>query len=61
MFTQHSPNDIDIQQYYMRSTQYILPSLYKALEKGNDPERMKGALYILWNKGIGMGSSPLDL
>ncbi|KAF9474298.1 hypothetical protein BDN70DRAFT_884955 [Pholiota conissans] len=38
--------------YYVRSTRYILPALFKALKKGNDPDRMKGALYILWNKGI---------
>ncbi|CAA7258771.1 unnamed protein product [Cyclocybe aegerita] len=38
--------------YYVRSTRLILPSLFKALEKGNDPDRIKGALYILWNKGI---------
>ncbi|KAH9487094.1 Proteasome activator complex subunit 4 [Psilocybe cubensis] len=38
--------------YYVRSTRLILPTLFKALEKGNDPDRMKGSLYILWNKGI---------
>ncbi|KAF9568547.1 hypothetical protein CPC08DRAFT_654918 [Agrocybe pediades] len=38
--------------YYVRSTRYVLPSIFKALERGNDPDRMKGALYILWNKGI---------
>ena len=27
--------------------------MYDALGKGDDPDRMKGALYILWNKGIG--------
>lgn len=27
--------------------------LLKALDKGADPDRMKGALYVLWNKGIG--------
>ena len=27
--------------------------LLRALEKGTDPDRMKGALYVLWNKGIG--------
>lgn len=41
------------QQYYVRSTRLVLPKLYDALGKGNDPDRMKGALYILWNKGIG--------
>ncbi|KAF8887975.1 hypothetical protein CPB84DRAFT_1684385 [Gymnopilus junonius] len=43
----------NITGYYVRSTRYILPALFKALEKGNDPDRMKGALYILGNKGIG--------
>ncbi|KAI0067754.1 hypothetical protein BV25DRAFT_1834775 [Artomyces pyxidatus] len=38
--------------YYVRSTKLILPRLYDALTKGTDPDRMKGALYILWNKGI---------
>lgn len=42
-----------IQQYYIRSTRLVLPLLYDALGKGDDPDRMKGALYILWNKGIG--------
>ncbi|EGO02735.1 hypothetical protein SERLA73DRAFT_102663 [Serpula lacrymans var. lacrymans S7.3] len=37
--------------YYMRSTRFILPSLLQALTKGNDPDRMKGALYVLNNKG----------
>jgi hypothetical protein len=41
------------QQYYVRSTRLVLPTLYDALGKGNDPDCMKGALYILWNKGIG--------
>jgi hypothetical protein len=30
-----------------------MPTLLKALEKGTDPDRMKGALYVLWNKGTG--------
>ncbi|TFK57500.1 ARM repeat-containing protein [Heliocybe sulcata] len=38
--------------YYVRSTRFILPTLFNALGKGNDPDRMKGALYVLWNKGI---------
>ncbi|KAF8922284.1 armadillo-type protein [Mucidula mucida] len=38
--------------YYVRSTRFALPSLFDALERGSDPDRMKGALYILWNKGI---------
>jgi proteasome activator subunit 4 len=37
----------------MRSTRLILPRVFDALAKGNDPDRMKGALYVLWNKGIG--------
>ena len=40
-------------QYYVRSTKLILPSVFSALVKGSDPDRMKGALYILWSKGIG--------
>jgi hypothetical protein len=31
----------------------MLPALFNALAKGNDPDRMKGALYVLWNKGTG--------
>ncbi|KAI9462941.1 hypothetical protein F5148DRAFT_1212253 [Russula earlei] len=38
--------------YYVRSTKLILPSVFDALVKGSDPDRMKGALYILWSKGI---------
>lgn len=38
----------------------ILPHLFNALAKGNDPDRMKGALYVLGNKGIGMTSLYLD-
>jgi hypothetical protein len=41
-------------QYYLRSTRYVLPTLLGALSKGNDPDRMKGALYVLGNKGISM-------
>jgi hypothetical protein len=32
----------------------ILPSVFDALVKGSDPDRMKGALYILWSKGLGL-------
>ena len=39
-------------QCYVRSTKFALPRLLDALKKGNDPDRMKGALYMLWNKGI---------
>lgn len=53
-------------QYYLRSTRYCLPMLLRALDKGSDPDRMKGALYVLWNKGIGkrydrLHSSPVNL
>ena len=27
--------------------------MFDALSKGNDPDRMKGALYVLWNKSTG--------
>ncbi|KDQ54780.1 hypothetical protein JAAARDRAFT_134622 [Jaapia argillacea MUCL 33604] len=37
--------------YYVRSTRMTLPALFDALVKGTDPDRMKGALYLLWNKG----------
>ncbi|KAG6897909.1 hypothetical protein C0992_009061 [Termitomyces sp. T32_za158] len=37
--------------YYVRSTRFILPSIFDALGKGSDPDRIKGALYLLWNKG----------
>ncbi|KAL0578024.1 Proteasome activator BLM10 [Marasmius crinis-equi] len=37
---------------YVRSTRFALPTLLQALMKGNDPDRMKGALYVLSNKGI---------
>ncbi|EIW86450.1 hypothetical protein CONPUDRAFT_78796 [Coniophora puteana RWD-64-598 SS2] len=36
--------------YYVRATRLILPSMFKALGKGNEPDRMKGALYVLGNK-----------
>ncbi|TFK76811.1 hypothetical protein BDN72DRAFT_829977 [Pluteus cervinus] len=42
----------DVCGYYIRSTRYVLPNLFSALAKGNDPDRIKGALYVLWNKGI---------
>ncbi|TCD70651.1 hypothetical protein EIP91_002372 [Steccherinum ochraceum] len=38
--------------YYLRSTRFCLPYLLRELGKGVDPDRMKGALYVLWNKGI---------
>ncbi|KAL4243149.1 BLM10 family protein [Abortiporus biennis] len=37
--------------YFIRSTRFCLPYLFNALSKGSDPDRMKGALYLLWNKG----------
>ncbi|KAI0343973.1 ARM repeat-containing protein [Trametopsis cervina] len=37
--------------YFLRSGRYCMPTLLKALDKGADPDRMKGALYVLWNKG----------
>ncbi|KAJ7129977.1 hypothetical protein C8R43DRAFT_1025251 [Mycena crocata] len=43
---------LNVSGYYLRSTRYVLPTLLGALAKGNDPDRMKGALYILGNKGI---------
>ncbi|TDL28791.1 hypothetical protein BD410DRAFT_863415 [Rickenella mellea] len=42
----------DLCGYYTRSTRFILPKVLDALAKGSDPDRMKGALYILWNKGV---------
>jgi proteasome activator subunit 4 len=41
-------------QSYVRATRYIMPSIFNALSKGNDPDRIKGALYVLGNKGTGM-------
>lgn len=43
---------LEFGQYYLRSTRYCLPRLFQALGKGEDADRMKGALYVLWNKGI---------
>ncbi|KAH8835430.1 hypothetical protein DL96DRAFT_1675460 [Flagelloscypha sp. PMI_526] len=40
-----------VASYYIRSTRLALPILFGALAKGNEPDRMKGALYILRNKG----------
>ncbi|EJF66455.1 ARM repeat-containing protein [Dichomitus squalens LYAD-421 SS1] len=37
--------------YFVRSTRFTLPYVFRALEKNVDPDRMKGALYVLWNKG----------
>lgn len=41
-------------QYYLRAKKLILPSVYEALKKGNEPDRMKGALYILSDKTFGL-------
>ncbi|KAI0728586.1 ARM repeat-containing protein [Fomitopsis betulina] len=38
--------------YFVRSTKLCLPNFFGALVKGMDPDRMKGALHVLWNKGI---------
>ncbi|KAH7915111.1 armadillo-type protein [Hygrophoropsis aurantiaca] len=37
--------------YYIRSTKFVLPTMFNALSKGSDPDRIKGALYFLGNKG----------
>ncbi|KAJ7462735.1 armadillo-type protein [Mycena galericulata] len=42
----------NVSGYYLRSTRYVIPTLLGALSKGSDPDRMKGALYVLGNKGI---------
>ncbi|KAF7310620.1 hypothetical protein HMN09_00604800 [Mycena chlorophos] len=42
----------NVSAVYLRSTRYALPVIFGALSKGNDPDRMKGALYVLANKGI---------
>lgn len=39
-----------VTQHYIRSTRFILPHLFDALARGSDPDRMKGALYLLANK-----------
>lgn len=44
-------------QYYVRSTRYALPAMFDALVRGSDPDRMKGALYVLYGKGTGMYDS----
>ncbi|KAF5337321.1 hypothetical protein D9611_003207 [Ephemerocybe angulata] len=38
--------------HFVRSTRLVLPIIFNALGKGTDPDRMKGALYMLWVKGI---------
>lgn len=38
-------------QHYIRSTRFCLPHLLNALSKDTDPDRMKGALYVLSSKG----------
>ncbi|KAF7306621.1 hypothetical protein MIND_00453500 [Mycena indigotica] len=44
----------NVSAVYLRSTRYALPTLLGALSRGNDPDRMKGALYVLANKPIMM-------
>lgn len=41
-----------VYSYFVRSTRFTLPVLMGALAKGNDPDRMKGALYVLGDKDI---------
>lgn len=41
-------------QFYVRSTRTTLDVLFNALAKGTDPDRMKGALKILGDKGTGV-------
>ncbi|KAJ3798132.1 hypothetical protein GGU11DRAFT_782291 [Lentinula aff. detonsa] len=43
---------LNVYGIYVRSTRSTLPILLNALTKGNDPDRMKGALYVLGDKGI---------
>ncbi|CAK5268900.1 unnamed protein product [Mycena citricolor] len=38
--------------YYIRFLRYVLPIMLAALGKGNDPDRMKGSLYVLADKPI---------
>jgi hypothetical protein len=45
---------VNVDQTYVRATRYILPSMFSALSKGNDPDRIKGALYVLGHKGTGV-------
>jgi hypothetical protein len=49
------------EQYFVRSTRSVLPALFGALAPGTDPDRMKGALYLLWDKGIGVPLSSLQV
>ncbi|KAF8527908.1 ARM repeat-containing protein [Hysterangium stoloniferum] len=41
---------MDVMQHYIRSTRFTLPHLLDALAKNTDPDRMKGALYVLSSK-----------
>ncbi|KAG2071141.1 hypothetical protein BDR04DRAFT_943188, partial [Suillus decipiens] len=36
---------------YVCAIRYIMPTIFNTLSKGNDPDRIKGALYVLSNKG----------
>jgi proteasome activator subunit 4 len=48
-----SANIVTLVQSYVRATRYIMLTIFNALSKGNDPDRIKGALYVLGNKGTG--------
>ena len=37
---------------YIRSTRSLLPALCDSLVVGTDPDRMKGALYMLWDNAF---------
>lgn len=39
-------------QRYIRSTRSFLPALCDSLTAGTDPDRMKGALYMLWDNAF---------
>ncbi|KAE9410730.1 ARM repeat-containing protein [Gymnopus androsaceus JB14] len=43
---------LNVYGIYVRSARSTLSVLLGALTKGNDPDRMKGALYVLGDKGI---------
>lgn len=40
-------------QYFVRSTRLVFPTLLEGLSKGSDPDRIKGALYVLGDKATG--------
>lgn len=54
MFVNYTQNVSELSlQYYVRSTRITLNVLLDSLVKGTDPDRMKGALNILGDKGTG--------